>query len=67
MYFDSKHGRNVHFPRKDSFEISIDNFVIFSRLKTGEWPTATLVTEWALKVASKLKNIEGDKSETFVK
>jgi len=48
---DTKHNKLVHFPRKNSFEISVDSFVIFSRLKSGEWPSISLMTDWAIKVA----------------
>jgi hypothetical protein len=58
LYMDNKHNKHVHFPRKDSFEISVDNFVVFSRLKTGDWPNIQMITEWALKVSDKLIDYE---------
>jgi hypothetical protein len=45
MYLDTRNGKNVRFPRKDAFEITIDNILVFSRLKTGDWPHPTLVAD----------------------
>jgi len=31
--------------------VTIDNFLVFSRLQTGKWPDTEALTEWAFKVA----------------
>ena len=38
LFIDLKKNKMVKFPRKDSFEVTMDHFVIFSKLKTGVWP-----------------------------
>lgn len=61
LYLDSRHSRLVHFPRKDSFEVSIDGFVVFSRLQNGGWPDLQSVTEWAFRVTEKMIDLEIEK------
>jgi hypothetical protein len=60
LYHDNKHNKLVHFPRRDSFEVSVDNFVIFSRLQMGGWPDTNALTEWALRVYQKISDIEAE-------
>ena len=62
LYHDMKHNKLVHFPRKDSFEVSVDNFVIFSHLQQGGWPDPNTIAEWALRVSTKLLDIEQENS-----
>ena len=51
----------VHFPRRDSFEVSVDGFVLFSRLQNGGWPDTNTITEWALRVSTRITDLEADK------
>ena len=61
LYHDFKHNKLVHFPRKGAFEISIDNYLVFSRLQTGDWPDVHQLTEWAFKVAEKMLDAQIEK------
>ena len=58
MYLDTRNGKSVRFPRKDSFEVTIDSILVFSRLKTGEWPNTKLIADQALKAACKITNTD---------
>lgn len=57
LYHDIKHNKLVHFPRQDSFEISVDNFVVFSRLQSRGWPDINAIVAWAFKVSEKIFEI----------
>jgi hypothetical protein len=62
-YFDSKKNKVVEFPRKNSFEVYVDHFHLFSRLESGAWPDVSGICEWALRVAEKMVDFEIEKEE----
>lgn len=66
MYHDARHNKLVHFPRRDSFEVSVDNFVLFSRLQQGGWPDVNAIIEWALRVSTKLLDLEEDNEQEMM-
>ena len=57
VYLDPRKNKLVEFPRKNSFEIYVDSFQLFSRLETGNWPDVKAICEWALRVAEKIVDL----------
>ena len=56
LYHDPRHHQLVHFPRKDAFEVTVNQFVVFSRLREGGWPSVDRIIEWALRVSVRLSD-----------
>ena len=44
--------------------MSVDGFVLFSRLQGGGWPDTNAITEWALRVSTKLSDMESGNSNS---
>lgn len=65
-YFDSKRNKIVEYPRKNAFEVYVDNYLLFSRLDSGTWPDVSAICEWALRIAEKMVDLEIEKEEATI-